>query len=205
MTYRYGYQITALSRFSAAIAFALALSLGLLACEGEEPPAPEEPAEAQPQPEPEPDPVFDRAASLETAARLLAALQDPEQDARALASSLGLEPPAAQPAEPDWQPPQPRQNAAVAALLDEADWQVDPRFVDLRDGVISAEDAATRSATGDRPLTYRVRPGDSLSVIAARTMGSGSRWRRLYEFNRDTIGPSPERLREGMELRIPQD
>ena len=64
---------------------------------------------------------------------------------------------------------------------------------------------AQRAAVGDRPLTYRVRSGDSLGLIAARTMGSANRWRRLYEHNRDVIGPNPERLTEGMELRIPSD
>lgn len=62
-----------------------------------------------------------------------------------------------------------------------------------------------RAATGDRPLTYRVRAGDSLSLIAQRTMGSGNHWHRIHELNRQLIGPDPARLVEGMELRIPQD
>lgn len=62
-----------------------------------------------------------------------------------------------------------------------------------------------RAASGDRPRTYRVQGGDSLSIIAARTMGDGNLWQELYEYNRSVIGPNPNGLREGMELRIPQN
>lgn len=67
------------------------------------------------------------------------------------------------------------------------------------------EDAAARAASGDRPRTVRVQAGDSLSIIASRAMGDGNQWHRIYELNRSTIGPNPERLVEGMVLRIPQD
>ena len=62
-----------------------------------------------------------------------------------------------------------------------------------------------RAASGDRPRTYTVQAGDSLSIIAARTMGDGTAWPRIHELNRSVIGPNPERVREGMVLRIPQD
>jgi hypothetical protein len=69
----------------------------------------------------------------------------------------------------------------------------------------SGETMINRAASGERPRTWRVRPGDTLSLIAARTMGNGNQWQRIYEYNRSMIGANPERLREGMELRIPQD
>lgn len=62
-----------------------------------------------------------------------------------------------------------------------------------------------RAASGDRPRTYRVRAGETLSLIARRTMGDGNAWPRIYELNRSLIGPNPEAIAEGMELRIPQD
>lgn len=68
-----------------------------------------------------------------------------------------------------------------------------------------AGETLDRAASGDRPRTYRVRAGDSLSIIASRTMDDGNAWHRIYELNRNVIGPNPERLVEGMELRIPQD
>ena len=66
-------------------------------------------------------------------------------------------------------------------------------------------DGLAEAASGDRPRTYVVGPGDSLSIIAQRTMGDGMAWPQLYEFNRNVIGPDPGALHQGMELRIPQD
>jgi len=48
-----------------------------------------------------------------------------------------------------------------------------------------------------------VRPGDSLWAIAKRELGDGSRWREIYEANRDVIGPDPNVIQVGMTLRIP--
>ncbi len=62
-----------------------------------------------------------------------------------------------------------------------------------------------RAASGDRPRTYRVEAGDSLSNIASKTLDDGMAWPRIYEINRSVIGPDPSQLRAGMELRIPQD
>ncbi|MFN3430726.1 MAG: LysM peptidoglycan-binding domain-containing protein, partial [Candidatus Sericytochromatia bacterium] len=50
---------------------------------------------------------------------------------------------------------------------------------------------------------YTVRPGDTLSAIAARTLGSASRWRELYELNRVAVGPNPGALKVGTRLRMP--
>ena len=66
--------------------------------------------------------------------------------------------------------------------------------------VVSGEPTAVVDAN-DR--AYTVQPGDNLSGIAEREMGDRGAWRRLYEHNRSVIGSSPERLRDGMVLRIP--
>ena len=66
--------------------------------------------------------------------------------------------------------------------------------------VVSGEPSAGVDAN-DR--AYTVQPGDNLSGIAEREMGDRGAWRRLYEHNRSVIGSSPERLRDGMVLRIP--
>ncbi len=50
--------------------------------------------------------------------------------------------------------------------------------------------------------TYRVRPGDSLWIIARRVLGAGARWREIYELNRDVL-KSPHRLRPGIVLKLP--
>ena len=48
----------------------------------------------------------------------------------------------------------------------------------------------------------KVQPGQTLSDLAARYLGSAGRWRELLEANRDRLD-SPERLRAGMALRLP--
>lgn len=53
--------------------------------------------------------------------------------------------------------------------------------------------------------TYTVQQGDFLSAIAQKFYGDGSdaSWRRIYDANRDTIGPDPTKLTVGMVLVIP--
>lgn len=59
------------------------------------------------------------------------------------------------------------------------------------------------SLTG--PVTsYRVLPGDTLSGIAMKTLGSYSRYLDIYNANRDRLN-SPDDLRLGMMLVIPND
>lgn len=58
---------------------------------------------------------------------------------------------------------------------------------------------------GSSGQTYTVQPGDFLSAIAEKFYGDGSEaaWRRIYDANRDTIGPDPASLTPGMVLVIP--
>ncbi|MBY8887041.1 LysM peptidoglycan-binding domain-containing protein [Streptomyces sp. PTM05] len=57
--------------------------------------------------------------------------------------------------------------------------------------------------------TYTVQPGDTLSSIAARELGSGARWQEIFALNEDRVQPdggtlvSPEALRVGWTLLIP--
>ena len=55
------------------------------------------------------------------------------------------------------------------------------------------------------PTVYEVRAGDSLSAIARDFYGNGSElfWRRIYDANRDVIGPDPNLIRPGQRLTIP--
>jgi nucleoid-associated protein YgaU len=50
--------------------------------------------------------------------------------------------------------------------------------------------------------TYVVRPGDTLSGLAQRFLGSTHRYHELYEINRDVLS-DPDRLPQGAVLRIP--
>jgi phage tail protein X len=50
--------------------------------------------------------------------------------------------------------------------------------------------------------TYKVRAGDTLGLIAARTGGSGIRSADIFEANRGLLG-SPDQLEVGVEIKIP--
>lgn len=56
-----------------------------------------------------------------------------------------------------------------------------------------------RPGGGDR---YQVHEGESLWRIAKKVYGAGSRWKEIYEANRDTLA-SPDPLPLGVVLRIP--
>ena len=49
---------------------------------------------------------------------------------------------------------------------------------------------------------YTVKSGDSLSKIAQREYGDGSKWKAIYEANRGTI-KDPDLIHPGQELTIP--
>jgi nucleoid-associated protein YgaU len=56
--------------------------------------------------------------------------------------------------------------------------------------------------TAPAPRVYVVQQGDSLSQIAKNVYGDASRWREIYEANKDGI-KDPKIIRPGQELRIP--
>ncbi len=63
---------------------------------------------------------------------------------------------------------------------------------------------ASLSQPSPAATTYEVRPGDTLSELAQRFLGSSRRYHELYEANRDVLS-SPHALRAGMVLRIPSE
>ena len=50
--------------------------------------------------------------------------------------------------------------------------------------------------------TIRVEPGDTLGIIALRVYGSASRWRDIFEANRDRL-KNPDLVPAGITLRVP--
>lgn len=61
------------------------------------------------------------------------------------------------------------------------------------------------SVVDDRPgkgERYEVQDGESLWRIAKKVYGAGSRWKEIYDANRDTLG-SPDDVRAGVVLSIP--
>ena len=57
-------------------------------------------------------------------------------------------------------------------------------------------------ATGAGAATYVVGKGDNLSKIADKVFGDSSRWKEIYEANKDTIS-DPNKIYVGQELVIP--
>ena len=85
------------------------------------------------------------------------------------------------------------------------------RFVEARELIIRAEgETAPAVAVGvqqTRPAppaqkTYTVKPGDTLWVIAKKTLGDGGRWREIYNNNTNVIGKNPNLIYPGQVLRI---
>jgi nucleoid-associated protein YgaU len=92
-----------------------------------------------------------------------------------------------------------------------------PRAGDARSPALSVPTAAQAGAPAQpaptRPAPspaapvsagrkHIVKPGDTLSSIAARTLGSRAKWSAIFEANRDKLA-SPDALEVGMELVIP--
>jgi nucleoid-associated protein YgaU len=71
--------------------------------------------------------------------------------------------------------------------------------VPAADGIVSGEPSVAAVVAGS---SYRVRPGDTLYAIAKRYLGSGRDAEKLYELNRDVIGPKMS-LKLGTVLRLP--
>jgi nucleoid-associated protein YgaU len=80
--------------------------------------------------------------------------------------------------------------------------------------VASASRAATPTPTAVAPTAvvavqppggseYVVQSGDTLRSIAEHQYGDATQWPRIYNANRDLIGPDPDALKAGMRLQLP--
>jgi nucleoid-associated protein YgaU len=83
----------------------------------------------------------------------------------------------------------PKRDDAVLGLDIESIGRETTRPADIRT-------AATRSKT------IEIQPGDTLSELASKHLGSAARWEDLLEANKDQLD-GPQSLRVGMKLRIP--
>ncbi len=59
-----------------------------------------------------------------------------------------------------------------------------------------------QGGTGSSGTMYTVRKGDTLSAIAQRHYGKASRWRGIFDANRDQID-NPDLIQPGQVLKIP--
>ena len=50
--------------------------------------------------------------------------------------------------------------------------------------------------------TYKVKSGDTLSRIAQTQTGKSGNWKTIYEDNKGTIGPNPNKIKVGQSLKL---
>lgn len=97
-------------------------------------------------------------------------------------------------------------SAALASVIKQANPMKDPRRLRAGDQIRIPRDPsnvqgkpATPAPSGD---VYTVMPGDTLSGIASKLLGSSKHWQLILDANAGTLD-SAEKLRPGMKLRIP--
>ena len=73
---------------------------------------------------------------------------------------------------------------------------------DFSDVSGASETTASASPSASASRSYTVVAGDSLSKIAQRELGDASRWRAIYDANRDTI-KDPDLIHPGQVLKMP--
>ena len=68
------------------------------------------------------------------------------------------------------------------------------------------DDAKTADATATKWTggPYVVKTGDVLGTISQQVYGTSKKWKKIYDANRDVLGDSPNSLKVGMKLRIPE-
>jgi nucleoid-associated protein YgaU len=68
---------------------------------------------------------------------------------------------------------------------------------------IPISESSQVSATPETGKVYVVKAGDMLSGISQQFYGTSKKWQKILDANRDTLS-SPEKLKPGMRLRIPE-
>ncbi len=67
----------------------------------------------------------------------------------------------------------------------------------------SSSESSTAVSSASATGTYRVQSGDSLRRISTKLYGRGDMWQKIYELNKETIGPDSGRLKLNMVLKLP--
>jgi|SRR5688572_5961860 len=87
------------------------------------------------------------------------------------------------------------------------DREVEKKKADFSDVVAGGSSTApppmaAEPNVADRERTYTVVAGDTLSKIAKRELGDASKWKQIYEANKDTI-KNPDLIYPGQTFKIP--
>jgi len=59
------------------------------------------------------------------------------------------------------------------------------------------------AASAESDQTYEVKSGDTLLTISEEVYGDATKWRKIYDANKDVIGADPDKLKLEMKLKIP--
>lgn len=68
----------------------------------------------------------------------------------------------------------------------------------------SAPVAVEKPRVEQAAKTYQVKHGDTFFSIAKEVYGNGTRWKELYELNKETLKNDPKRLKPGMVIKLPE-
>jgi len=91
------------------------------------------------------------------------------------------------------------------ARLERENQELRSRISQLSSGASTgATPTASGSPGGTEAAVYEVQPGDTLSSISRRVLGTSARWEEIFQANRDLLR-SPNDLRVGQELTIPAE
>lgn len=93
-----------------------------------------------------------------------------------------------------------RLRARVAALSSAA---ARPADTVGSSGAIRSTEPSAPNTAASHPREYTVVPGDTLSHISGKVYGTASRWRDIFDANRDVL-PNENSLKIGMKLRLPE-
>ncbi len=89
--------------------------------------------------------------------------------------------------------------AAAAQAVADRQRQIREQQEEARRRAAEAAAAAAEAAKRE----YVVKPGDSLTKIAQKELGSGARWKEIYALNKATIGDNPDLIHPGEKLVLP--
>lgn len=85
------------------------------------------------------------------------------------------------------------------------------KFISVKQVQTTSANTAKAAASGKkRPPSespksgiHTVMSGETLWGIAKKTLGSGDKWKTIYDANKSVIGPDPGKIKPGMKLVVP--
>jgi 5'-nucleotidase len=100
--------------------------------------------------------------------------------------------------------PTPTAAAPTAAAVAPAPSATRPQLASPSPSPASPSSPAPAAVSSPEPeQTYEVQSGDTLLSIAEQFYGDATKWRRIYDANKDVIGNDPDKLKLEMKLKIP--